>query len=82
MGETQPDERLSNAPGGRPAGRLAARLLVKRFLADGRGTTAVEYSVIIALIFVVIVSSMTVFGNKTTNVMNRVSNAIGSAIGP
>jgi len=38
--------------------------------------------VIIALIFVVIVSSMTVFGNKTTNVMNRVSNAIGSAIGP
>ena len=40
-----------------------------------------EYGLICALIFLVIVTSVTAFGNKTTNIMNTVSAAIGAAIG-
>ncbi|QUD90885.1 Flp family type IVb pilin [Phenylobacterium montanum] len=54
---------------------------LKAFLADERGTTAVEYGLICALIFLVIVTSVSAFGNKTTNMMNTVSAAIGGAIG-
>jgi hypothetical protein len=36
---------------------------------------------ICALVFVVIVTSVTVFGNKTSNVMGRVSTAIAAAVG-
>jgi pilus assembly protein Flp/PilA len=61
---------------------LAARLSLKRFTRDERGTTAVEYGIIVALVFLVIVSSVTAFGTKTTNIMNSVSTAIGHAIGP
>ena len=81
MGKTQSDERLSDAAGGRTAGRLAARPALKRFWADEGGTTAVEYGIIAALIFLVIVTSVTAFGNHTANLMNRVSTAISTAIG-
>ncbi|WP_249138114.1 Flp family type IVb pilin [Phenylobacterium montanum] len=60
---------------------MASRLSLKAFLADERGTTAVEYGLICALIFLVIVTSVSAFGNKTTNMMNTVSAAIGGAIG-
>ncbi|HEY2662434.1 MAG TPA: Flp family type IVb pilin [Caulobacteraceae bacterium] len=82
MGETQPDGRLSDAAGGRAVGGLAARLSLKRFAQDDRGTTAIEYGLIAALVFLVIVTSVTAFGNKTTTLMNTVSAAIGGAIAP
>jgi Flp pilus assembly pilin Flp len=37
---------------------------------------------IAALVFLVIVTSVTAFGNKTTTLMNTVSAAIGGAIAP
>ncbi len=65
------------------AARLSlARRSVSQFWADRRGTTAIEYGLIVALVFLVIVTSVTAFGNKTTNLINRVSVAIGAAIGP
>jgi len=81
VGETGSDGRLSNAPRRRASGRLAARSIVSRFGRDRRGTTAVEYGLIIALVFLVIVASVSAFGNKTTNLMNTLSNTIGHAIG-
>lgn len=60
---------------------MAARpALIRRFLGDQRGTTAVEYGLIAGLIFLVIVTSVTAFGNKTTGVMNDVATAIDEAI--
>ena len=63
----------------KPAGRAAARSLVKQWLADERGATAVEYGLILSLIFLVIVSSVTAFGNNTTTLINHVASVIGAA---
>ncbi|MCE3288643.1 MAG: Flp family type IVb pilin [Caulobacter sp.] len=49
-------------------------------MADESGATAIEYGLIAALIFLVIVTSVTAFGNKTTGVMESVSAAIDAAI--
>ncbi|NBB14662.1 Flp family type IVb pilin [Caulobacter sp. SLTY] len=56
------------------------RSALKRFWRDENGATAIEYGLIAALIFLVIVTSVTVFGNKTTGVMESVSAAIDAAI--
>ena len=50
------------------------------FLRDRRGTTAIEYGLICALIFLVIITSVTTFGGKTTGLMNNISAAISNAI--
>ena len=63
----------------RPAGRAAARSLVKQWLADERGATAIEYGLIISLIFLVIVTSVTAFGNNTTALINRIASTITAA---
>lgn len=59
---------------------MALRLRLNAFLRDERGATAIEYGLIAALIFLVIVTSVTAFGNKTTGVMDSVSEAIDAAI--
>ncbi|MDO9337006.1 MAG: Flp family type IVb pilin [Caulobacteraceae bacterium] len=56
------------------------RLRLKAFWSDQSGATAIEYGLICALIFLVIVTSVTTFGNKTTGVMQAVSDAIAGAI--
>jgi len=85
LGQTQQNERLSHAPGGRPAGRLAARFDLSAFWStfwfDERGATAIEYGLIGAMVFLVIITSVTAFGNKASNVMIKASTAIGNAIG-
>ena len=80
MGEAPADVGVSDAAGRRAAGRLALRLRLNAFLRDERGATAIEYGLIAALIFLVIVTSVTAFGNKTTGVMDSVSEAIDAAI--
>ena len=80
MGKTQPDVAVPDAAGGPAAGRLALRSALKRFWRDESGATAIEYGLIAALIFLVIVTSVTAFGNKTTGVMQSVSDAIDAAI--
>jgi pilus assembly protein Flp/PilA len=59
---------------------LALRLRLKAFGSDESGATAIEYGLIAALIFLVIVTSVTAFGAKTTGVMQSVSDAIDAAI--
>ena len=56
------------------------RLRLKAFLRNESGASAIEYSLIAALIFLVIVTSVTAFGNKTTGIMDTVSAAIDAAI--
>ena len=59
---------------------MALRLRLKAFRADESGATAIEYGLIASLIFLVIVTSVTAFGNKTTGIMDAVSAAIDAAI--
>ena len=60
---------------------MASRLAV-RFARDDRGATAIEYALIVSLLFLVIVTSVTAFGNKTSSKYNFISNSINTAIGP
>ncbi|MDO9223206.1 MAG: Flp family type IVb pilin [Caulobacter sp.] len=59
---------------------MAARSRLKRFWRDQSGATAIEYGLIASLVFLVIVTSVTVFGNKTSAKMQYVSDAIAAAI--
>ena len=59
---------------------MALRLRLKAFWSDESGATAIEYGLIASLIFLVIVTSVTAFGNKTTQIMDAVSTAIDAAI--
>ena len=52
-----------------------------RFLRDERGATAIEYALIASLIFVVIVTSVTLFGTKTTDMMDMISAKVSAATG-
>jgi pilus assembly protein Flp/PilA len=54
---------------------------LRRFWADERGATVIEYGLICAMVFLVIVTSVTAFGNHTSNIMKNVSAAIGGAVG-
>jgi len=82
VGETRQTRRLSDAAGRRAAGGLAARYsltLVRGFWRDERGATAIEYGLIIALIFLVIVGGVTAFATKATTVINESSAALVKA---
>ncbi|HLI67365.1 MAG TPA: Flp family type IVb pilin [Caulobacteraceae bacterium] len=59
---------------------MAARSALRRFCADRRGATAIEYGLIVSLIFLVILASVTAFGTKSTNMYNTISTAISSAM--
>jgi pilus assembly protein Flp/PilA len=59
---------------------LAARPRLRDFTANQAGATAIEYGLIVSLIFLVILSSVTMFGSKATNMYNTISSTIGSAI--
>lgn len=50
--------------------------LFDRFLTDESGATAIEYGLIISLIFLVVVSAMTAFGNKASEIFNTAMIAI------
>ena len=49
------------------------------FLADRRGATAIEYGLICSLIFLVIVTAVTSFGNNTSNKIFYIANAVSAA---
>ncbi len=81
MGKTQQDDRLSDAARGCAAGGLAARSHLTRFWRDQRGATAIEYGLICALVFLVIISSVTAFGNRTANIITTVSGKLSNVVG-
>jgi pilus assembly protein Flp/PilA len=52
-----------------------------RFLRDEDGATSIEYGLIIALIFLVILSALTAFGATGSGVFNGAMDAIRTAMG-
>jgi pilus assembly protein Flp/PilA len=54
---------------------------LSRFLRDEDGATAIEYGLIIALIFLVILSSLTAFGATGSGIFNNAMDAIRTAMG-
>jgi pilus assembly protein Flp/PilA len=56
---------------------------MKRFLnrlaSDERGATAIEYGLIAALVFLVILGAVTLFGDNATNVFISAANAVSGA---
>ena len=53
---------------------------LSRLLADESGATAIEYGLICALIFLVILSAVTAFGETATGVFITATDAITAAI--
>ena len=53
--------------------------LIRRFLNDDSGATAIEYGLILALIFLVIVGSVGLFAAKATGTFDKVSAAVSGA---
>lgn len=54
---------------------------LSRFLRDEDGATAIEYGLIIALIFLVILSALTAFGATGSGIFNNAMDAIRAAMG-
>ena len=54
--------------------------LIRRFLEDRSGATAIEYSLIGALVAVAIIGSVTAFADEGTRVFNRAMGAVSGAI--
>lgn len=59
--------------------KTAAKSFLTRFAACERGQTAIEYALIMALIFLVIVSAMTTFAKNATEKMKMANEAIVNA---
>lgn len=59
----------------------AARRFLDRFAADNRGATAVEYGLIVALIFLVIVTAIVALGSNVGASFQNTSDAVVSAGG-
>ena len=49
--------------------------MLRRFLQDESGATAIEYGLIASLLFLGIVSAITAFGDSMTNMFNKIRDA-------
>lgn len=84
MGEANKTGRLSYAAGGRAVGRLVARLSVTAnrlamLRAHEGGATAVEYGLIVGLIFLAIIGGLSLFATNENAMYTHISNAVGGA---
>ena len=52
------------------------RSLIKRFVADQYGATAIEYGLIAALIAVVIITAVTAVGTSLSSTFNTISTSV------
>jgi pilus assembly protein Flp/PilA len=59
---------------------VVARSGLRAFLACQSGATAVEYGLIVTLIFLVIVGSVSTFASKATTMFTNISTTIGAAM--
>ncbi len=50
------------------------------FLNDQTGATAIEYGLIAALIFLVIVSAVNLLSSETTNMYNKISSNVSNKL--
>jgi pilus assembly protein Flp/PilA len=54
-------------------------LALSHFLADEGGATAIEYGLIVSLIFLVILTAVTQFGHNANTMFNNISTAVSAA---
>jgi len=78
MGETGQARRLSDAPRGRAAGRLAARRSLKTFWRDDNGATAIEYGLLIGLLALALVGVLTGLSGALNGAFSRAKDAVGT----
>lgn len=57
------------------------RRFIARFLRDEAGATAIEYGIILALMFLVILSAVTAFGGSSSGIFNTAMNTLKAAMG-
>ena len=76
MGETNQIVRLPDAPGGRSVGGLAVRSDLTAFLRDEAGATAIEYGLIISLIFLVCVTAIGTFSGNAVTMFTTIATAV------
>lgn len=57
------------------------RTFIQRLIEDESGATALEYGLIISLMFLVFLSALTAFGNHTSGLFNRAMDAVRGAMG-
>ena len=55
--------------------------LIRRFMNDDSGATAIEYALILAMIFLVIVSAVGLFATRATGMFGKISTAVGNVTG-
>ncbi len=79
MGETAKSKGLPDAAGGCAAGGVAVRLALRRFAACESGATAVEYGLIVTVIFLAIVGAVNYFTSSANGMFNHISSAVSSA---
>ncbi len=61
----------------RPICSLRAKASIfSRFAADDSGATAIEYSLIVALIFVAIIAAVNSFADSTNDMYSEISSAL------
>ena len=54
--------------------------MIRRFLTDERGATAIEYGLICGLIFLVIITAVTLFASRATAMFDYISSTIAAVI--
>ena len=57
------------------------RRLLERFGRDDSGATAIEYGLILSLMFLVIIGALHAFGDAADGLFQRTMNAIRNAMG-
>ena len=57
------------------------RRFLARFRKDDRGATAIEYGLILALMFLVILGALNAFGASGSGIFNTAMNALRTAMG-
>jgi pilus assembly protein Flp/PilA len=58
---------------------MAVRFSVNALVANESGATAVEYGLIVAGIFLAIVSAMSLFAGNATTMYNMIATTVGAA---
>ncbi len=58
---------------------MPMRNLIKRIASDISGATAVEYGLILALIFLAMISAIQNFGNQTISMWNKVGDKVAAS---
>ena len=57
------------------------RRLIARFVRDQSGATALEYGIIMALMFLVMLGALSAFGGTGSGIFNRAMDAIREGMG-